>query len=709
MKHDNELYNKIIMRYITAALGVVLLSACNNPELGTETQDAVKIEGRAIFDPSAGEVPFPNDVLMDTSDYTLNIPVADANDYSDPQVALNASWGFSTSTPISTTFSMALDAATVGPDTVKVYKVVTQQGVSLSVERQLVFGVDYIAMVSTLDSTGTTLVIVPLQPLDTASTYVVVITDGIKGTGGKIIGSDTTYLLAKNPNSLVDGSGQSTLGLTDEQAVALEPWRFITNANESVVSNFDSTVNVEDIILSWSFTTQPAGAVLGVTRTIAHAASVTTNINSTASASSPGGGANIHVGTINVPYYLEAPSADPTVVLRSFWKNSDGSFLTPASMFGDPASFATLTPVATSTQTIPLLLSIPAGTKPAGGWPVVIFQHGITSSRQSMLGVVDSLAAAGFSVVAIDLPLHGITTDEDDFGIRLATAAFDSNAAERHFSLDLVNNSTSAPGADTVEDSSGKHYINLGNLLVTRDNVRQSITDLFALTKALETMNYDGVGTNTDFDTSRVYFMGHSLGAMVGTPFIALETTVNDAVLAMPGGAIAKVLDGSLSFGPVIAAGLAAAGVDKGTADYESFMLAAQTVIDSVDPLNYRTLAKTGRGVLMIEAVGDQVIPNTVPSDPATLTVGSPLAGTTPLAMHMGLTQLSADASGTDLGVWVQYNNAHHSVVLTPNDDNGDPTFFAVYAEMQSQLATFLATDGSVFDVTDATNLVVAP
>ena len=79
-------------------------------------------------------------------------------------------------------------------------------------------------------------------------------------------------------------------------------------------------------------------------------------------------------------------------------------------------------------------------------------------------------------------------------------------------------------------DSSGRHYINLNNLLVTRDNVRQSIADLFALTAAIPSIDVDGGGA--DLDGSNIYFVGHSLGAMVGTTFLALEPNVKDAVLA---------------------------------------------------------------------------------------------------------------------------------------------------------------------------------
>ena len=128
-------------------------------------------------------------------------------------------------------------------------------------------------------------------------------------------------------------------------------------------------------------------------------------------------------------------------------------------------------------------------------------------------------------------------------------------------------------------------FIDLQNLLNTRDNVRQGVSDLFAVVDAVNEGAMD-FGTNV-MDSSMIYFVGHSLGAIVGTPFLALESDVRDAALAMGGSAVAKILDGSSSFGPVISGGLAANGVLKGTSDYESFLGAAQTVVDSADPVNY--------------------------------------------------------------------------------------------------------------------------
>jgi PKD repeat protein len=58
-------------------------------------------------------------------------------------------------------------------------------------------------------------------------------------------------------------------------------------------------------------------------------------------------------------------------------------------------------PVATAPLQIPVLMTVPnakAGqqSKPATGWPVVIFQHGITQNRTNLFLLADALSFAGF-------------------------------------------------------------------------------------------------------------------------------------------------------------------------------------------------------------------------------------------------------------------------------------------------------------------------
>src|SRR3546814_3514032 len=63
------------------------------------------------------------------------------------------------------------------------------------------------------------------------------------------------------------------------------------------------------------------------------------------------------------------------------------------------------------------------------------------------------------------------------------------------------------------------------------------------------------VPTGIKFDGANIRYVGHSLGAITMAAFLGVDTDTGAAVLAMPGGGIARLLDGSAAFGPRIAAG----------------------------------------------------------------------------------------------------------------------------------------------------------
>jgi pimeloyl-ACP methyl ester carboxylesterase len=308
---------------------------------------------------------------------------------------------------------------------------------------------------------------------------------------------------------------------------------------------------------------------------------------------------------------------------------------------------------------------------------VVIFQHGITQNRTNLFALADTLAAAGFAAIAIDLPLHGITD---------TASPFYNAPLERTFNVDLLNNETGAPGSDGVIDTSGAHFINLSSSLTTRDNVRQGVADLIHLTATLPTLDSDGDGLG-DFATP-ARFVGHSLGGIVGTVFLGVETNVSAATLANPGGGLAKLVIGSETIGPRVIAGLRAAGLEPGTAEFESFLSAFQQVVDAADPINYGFAAATEHPVHMIEVLGDATVPNSVP--------GAPLSGTEPLARSMGL-MATASSTVDDLGVraLVRFSAGDHASFLLPT---ASP---AATLEMQGQMAGFMASDGTVLTITN--------
>jgi hypothetical protein len=225
-------------------------------------------------------------------------------------------------------------------------------------------------------------------------------------------------------------------------------------------------------------------------------------------------------------------------------------------------------------------------------------------------------------------------------------------------------------------DSSGSNFINLTSLLTSRDNLRQAVADLISLTKTLPTLDFNA-DSQPDFDGSRIYFVGHSLGAITGVPYLAVDSTPVSATLASPGGHIGALLRQSPTFSGRINEGLRAQGIVPGTQAYLDFFRNAQTVIGAADPANYAAAAAAAHPIHMTEIVGsagskpDQVVPN---------------SATDLLADAMGLAHVFTtvvDPAGVR-GI-VRFLYGSHSSLLDPTAS------YPVTAEMQAETVIFAA------------------
>ncbi len=769
-------------KILSAAIATAMLAACssgtNSPSVATTpppNTSGSTVTGviTAQFDSAFGFLPFPNNLLFGGStDGTINAPAANPANFGDPAVALNALDGFSTSTPWSTTFSAAIDPATVvAGQTVRFFEVTRPSPTSIGVTaivRELVPNVDYVTAISRSTETiaptatvpinpnngktGIRLAVVPLKVLDASSlgatglslkTYMVVLTKGIRDLAGNDATPDTTYFIAKRTSTLVNGSCTSSpLNATSTDpllpvanACALEPVRQLVNAQEALAAS--AGVVRDNIILSWSATTQSVTPVLSAVRSLATARTSTivrTPLNTGSLGLGLDATADVYIGITPVAYYLTAPGVAPegspagtavspaSAVLTGFWRARAGAYIGPFATAGlDPTStnltLANPAPVRNSIQNVPVLMTVPNAAsgqvKPAAGWPVVIYNHGITRNRTDMLAISTTYARTGQVVIAIDQPLHGVDNTSPFY---IKGTPFAAIANERTFDVDLVSNTPLAPGQvdgpDRVIDTSGTHFINLGSLLTSRDNNRQAQADLLQLVKNLSVMDIDGDG-RPDFDVARISYTGQSLGTINLIPAMALETTVNVGVLSVGGGGIAQLLNGSPTFGPRIRAGLAAgAGLTPGTSSFDQYFTVTQTVIDAADPLNWAKALGASDRILFQEVVGsvpasdpscaltaanggspangcpDAVIPNTVP--------GAPLSGTEPLVATMGLTAITrTTSSATGIKGIVRFLKGDHGSLLSPAKDA--PTT----VEMQTQMASMVGSGGTVVQVTN--------
>jgi pimeloyl-ACP methyl ester carboxylesterase len=621
--------HRVIMAAGLAA--ALLLSACSGSHGTASPMNTANVKTAAVnratrpsapaalFQPLQGILPYPTDLHFEGStDGTLNIRTDDQSTAN--REAINTLDGFSTTAVIRARFGGPLDPASFTAQSVIVLQVTIDNTTkaTLGVTQQLTYGADYTASLGAESGAGNTILeIRPTHPLvpstgNTNNGYLVLLTRGITGATGAAATADDDYASIKAAlptcSAITDDSLNNICQLTG------------THLQLAQALGIDPT----DVVLSFSFSTQSITDTLDVVRETATAQPIiahSTGLTTAQANPMLSGHATIYVGTLAIPYYL-----DKTAPLTGFW-HGNPSQLDASSRY---LTRFNPTPVPTETLPIPILVSVPnahsamGGKKPAGGkWPVLIFQHTIGRNRTDMLAVADSFADSGFVVVAIDLPLHGITDPTSIFyaaagnplynGMSLPT----TGSIERTFDLDVINNTSNAPGADGQIDPSGASFINAASILTSRDNLREAAADLITLTRSLPGLKLD-TGAGADIDPNSVHFLGHSLGAIVGGVYLGVTKShdVTTGTLAMPGGGIAALLRESPTFGPQISAALQAQGAAPGTTQFEQFLRDFQTAVDPGDPINYIGAAAANHPIHLIQVIGsemsppDQVIPN---------------------------------------------------------------------------------------------------
>ncbi len=709
-----------------------------------------RLAAQPIFAPGDGEIPLPNDLLFSgTMDFTLNIPPSDAEnpfDPTDPFAQLSRLDGWSTTAPFVIEFTNAIKASSVAGN-VRVFKVSTYReeivlgpelstiaptGPIIGVEEE-VTQLMHIAAV-----TDNVIRVTPLAPLEPQASYAVVVTNGIVNVNDTPITPDAQYAFAKGPEELTG------------DLAAVEPVRQIVNQTENVISAW-AGVDKESIALSYYFTTQSVYDVMGVVKQVADGTIAATIAQHPAQEQavialqnsglntgmvvpgSPGLG-QIYVGQLNVPYYLTAGDPDvtglthdPATIMNS-WQAA--SVFPPAELGGVESNLTYFNklPGATGTESVPVLMTLPTVNpftgqpyvKPDAGWPVVIFQHGITRNRTDMFAVADLFASQGYAVVAIDQPMHGLTDETNPLFTGYATDDLNGPVRERTFGVDFLTTDEQgnvlALEPDFVADPSGLHYMNIQSLSTFRDNFRQSAADLLFFAKAVTVADFDGVD-GADFDPARIHFLGDSLGAIAGANFLGYDNVIQSAALAYPGGGLPGFLKASDYVSGALVPALrnaaaAQSGLNPESAEFEayfasffeSFLFAATTIGDPGDPVNHAAmLALSGKPLVVYQVPGDTVVPNNGAA------VGYPLTGTEPLAANLGLagvTQADLDAQaivGGESGVraFVKFNTGTHGNLVNPAADA------TVRDQMQQGALGFFANLGTVYPIPAARASVI--
>lgn len=188
-------------------------------------------------------------------------------------------------------------------------------------------------------------------------------------------------------------------------------------------------------------------------------------------------------------------------------------------------------PAVQGTNEIYFNLLLPAGPKPANGWPVAIFGHGLGESKQGGLFTTAArMAAHGIATIGINSVGQGLGPS-GVLTVRTKTGGI--------FKVPAGGRGTDLDGNGTIDATEGLFASPPYQFIINeRDGRRQTIADTMQLVRVIEVgMDIDGDGT-PDVDPSRIYYFGQSGGGINGFLIMALEQSVHSGVMNAAGGPI---------------------------------------------------------------------------------------------------------------------------------------------------------------------------
>jgi dienelactone hydrolase len=611
-------------------LGLIGLVGC--PDIKTDTGEG-DVGPTVQFDPAASIIPFPNNLALDPMTGRVSLPKQCGEGLAQMVIRtelINKLDGFGTyESALQVTFSEALDAKTLDGHVLLYQRAkgmtANEPAIAMPIPVTLLppmLTPQFSADCST-SKMVTTLIFIAQGALEQHSTYTVALTKGIKTASGTDFGASFFWSLVGQASAPVtfDDQGNVTANHTpldprdEAQLAQLEGVALLWKAHKPALDFLAGTGHARgDLLVAWEFNTQSNDAldptVAGSPAAAAYAS--TTPLQGI---------------TTQVP-----PGVTPTQVLQSKGIPCDtGSGGLPCDSVGDilagglisksyqqvfggvpgPWNDSVHPTVVNPNNIVQVLAAVPTGAAPAGGWPTVVFGHGLGSSKTTMFAIAPQLAKAGFATVAIDFVAH------DSRAVRTSTDPAKGCA-------DVA----SVPPDPTKAPQCFAPFLS-SDLAGTRDNIRQTVLDLEGLVAAIKACGTASCGV-LKVDAMHLAYMGISLGGIIGSTTVANVPDFKGAVLNVPGVGLIDVLentpnldircslvDALISVGVVTGApynranqtGLCTTDAWKTQAGYQQFAVIGRWALDPADGANF-TRKLASRKILIQEVVNDQVVPN---------------------------------------------------------------------------------------------------
>lgn len=220
-----------------------------------------------------------------------------------------------------------------------------------------------------------------------------------------------------------------------------------------------------------------------------------------------------------------------------------------------PMGTRTSVPAQQSVNDVHFNLVLPAGLRPAAGWPVAIFGHGFGDHKLgAFLVVAASMAQQGIATVTINVVGHGSGP--------LGTVTV--NTAAGPVVVPAGGRGIDQNGDGQIGSTEGSAAAAPRTLIGSSDALRQTTVDLMQLVRQIQAgVDVDGDG-KADLDPWRIYYFGQSFGGIYGTIFLGVERDVRVGVPNVPGGPIIDIIRMSPVFRPfTLTPAVVARGLDN--------------------------------------------------------------------------------------------------------------------------------------------------
>jgi len=377
--------------------------------------------------------------------------------------------------------------------------------------------------------------------LDQHARYLLVVTDGVRGADGRRVGGDALEdFLDDGKRGKHDDHGGSLGDYRRDLREALE--RVKIRGQHVVAASVFSTLSATAIMEKIRHEIKrrhPAPATMLASFDLTNLTSPTAILWRRQVKTNQADPTAFTTTVFPTAAYGIFPGAVGSVAFGRFdspdWETPD--------KFIPPVPTRTGVPAVQGVNTLFFNLVLPAGAPPAGGWPVAIFGHGFTDSKQGAPVVVaSSLAHHGIASIAINVVGHG--------GGAAGTLIITPNVG-MPVTIPDGGRGIDQDGNGTIDSTEGTNAAPPRGVIGNRDALRQTVADLMQLVHVIETGGIPGLSRR------RIYYAGQSFGGIYGVKLLALEDSIRAGVPNVPGGPIIEIARLSPSFRPLVGISLA--------------------------------------------------------------------------------------------------------------------------------------------------------